>query len=101
LRCKADIKVTAIGAIWNWMAGVLSQHPVCPVRCWGRCAGAQFWAAKSCAVPKECPMTTTNSPVGRAAATPLTFAAQRGGTFPAVLTEDHAEVTAPAGGEPM
>jgi cytochrome P450 len=46
-------------------------------------------------------MTTTNSPAGRAAATPLTFAAQRGGTFPAVLTEDHAEVTAPAGGEPM
>ena len=46
-------------------------------------------------------MTTTNSPAGRVAATPLTFAAQRGGGFPAVLTEDHAEVTAPAGGEPM
>jgi cytochrome P450 len=46
-------------------------------------------------------MTTTNSPAGRAAATPLTFAAQRGGGFPAVLTEDHAEVTAPAGGGPM
>src|SRR6266516_5991677 len=46
-------------------------------------------------------MTTTNSPADRAAATPLTFAAQRGGGFPAVLTEDHAEVTAPAGGEPM
>jgi len=46
-------------------------------------------------------MTTANSPVGRAAATPLTFAAQPGGGFPAVLTEDHAEVAAPAGGEPM
>jgi cytochrome P450 len=46
-------------------------------------------------------MTTINSPAGRAAATPLTFAAQHDGTFPAVLTEDHAEVTAPAGGEPM
>jgi cytochrome P450 len=46
-------------------------------------------------------MTTTDSPAGRAAATPLTFAAQRGGGFPEVLTEDHAEVTAPAGGEPM
>ena len=42
-------------------------------------------------------MTTTDSPAGRATATPLTFAAQRGGVFPAVLTEDHAEVTAPAG----
>ena len=47
-------------------------------------------------------MTTTNySPADRAAATPLTFAAQPGGGFPAVLTEDHAEVAAPAGGEPM
>ena len=46
-------------------------------------------------------MTTTSSPADRAAATPLTFAAQPGGGFPAVLTEDHAEVTAPAGGEPM
>jgi len=46
-------------------------------------------------------MTTTNSPVDRVAATPLSFAAQRGGGFPPVLTEDHAEVTAPAGGEPM
>jgi cytochrome P450 len=46
-------------------------------------------------------MTITDSPADRAAATPLSFAAQRGGGFPAVLTEDHAEVTAPAGGEPM
>ena len=46
-------------------------------------------------------MPTTNSPAARAAETPLTFAAQRGGGFPDVLTEDHAEVTAPAGGEPM
>ncbi len=46
-------------------------------------------------------MTTANSPADRAAATPLTFAAQPGGGFPAVLTEDHAEVAAPAGGEPM
>ena len=46
-------------------------------------------------------MTTTNSPPDRAAATSLTFAAQPGGGFPAVLTEDHAEVRAPAGGEPM
>jgi cytochrome P450 len=46
-------------------------------------------------------MTTTNSPADRAAATPITFAAQRDGGFPAVLTEDDAEVTAPAGGEPM
>jgi len=46
-------------------------------------------------------MTTANSPADRAAASPLTFAAQPGGGFPAVLTEDHAEVAAPAGGEPM
>lgn len=46
-------------------------------------------------------MTITNSPAERAAAAPLTFAAQRGGGFPPVLSEDHAEVTAPAGGEPM
>jgi len=46
-------------------------------------------------------MTTTNSPAERAAATPLTFTAQPGGGFPAVLAEDHAEVVAPAGGEPM
>ena len=46
-------------------------------------------------------MTTTSSPADRAAATSLTFAAQPAGGFPAVLTEDHAEVTAPAGGEPM
>jgi len=46
-------------------------------------------------------MTTTSSPAGRSAATPLTFAAQPGGGFPDVLAEDHAEVVAPAGGEPM
>jgi cytochrome P450 len=46
-------------------------------------------------------MTTTSCPVRRAPADPLTFAAQPGGQFPAVLTEDHAEVMAPAGGEPM
>ena len=46
-------------------------------------------------------MTTTSSPASRAATTPLTFAAQPGGGFPAVLSEDHAEVAAPAGGEPM
>jgi cytochrome P450 len=46
-------------------------------------------------------MTTTSSRAGRATATPLTFAAQPGGGFPDVLAEDHAEVVAPAGGEPM
>jgi cytochrome P450 len=46
-------------------------------------------------------MTTTSSPAGRAAATPLTFAAQPGGGFPGVLADDHAEVVAPAGGDPM
>lgn len=46
-------------------------------------------------------MTITNSPACRATATPIAFAAQRGGGFPAVLTEDDAEVTAPAGGQPM
>src|SRR5690348_1648200 len=84
----------------NWMAGVLSQHPEAPFG-----AGAARWrsilAAASCSAPKECPMTTSNSPADRAAAPPLTFAAQRGGGFPAVLSEDDAEVTAPAGGEPM
>jgi cytochrome P450 len=46
-------------------------------------------------------MTTASSPASRAATAPLTFAAQPGGGFPAVLSEDHAEVAAPAGGEPM
>ena len=46
-------------------------------------------------------MTTTGSPACRAPATPLTFAATPGGQFPAVLTEGHSQVTAPAGGEPM
>lgn len=45
---------------------------------------------------------TTTCPMARpAAAIPLTFAALPGGRFPAVLTEEHAQVTAPAGGEPM
>ena len=46
-------------------------------------------------------MTTTSCPVRRAPADPLTFTAMPGGRFPAVLTEDDARVTAPAGGEPM
>jgi cytochrome P450 len=46
-------------------------------------------------------MTTTSCLAHLAPATPLTFAAVPGGRFPAVLTEDHARVTAPAGGEPM
>lgn len=46
-------------------------------------------------------MTTTSCPVRRAPADPLTFTAMPAGRFPAVLTEDHAQVTAPAGGAPM
>ena len=46
-------------------------------------------------------MTTTSCLAHLAPATPLTFAAVTGGRFPSVLTEDHARVTAPAGGEPM
>lgn len=46
-------------------------------------------------------MTTTCPMAHQAAATPLTFAALPGGRFPSVLTESHAQVTAPAGGEPM
>jgi cytochrome P450 len=45
---------------------------------------------------------TTISPQARpATATPLTFAANPGGRFPSVLTEDDGRVTAPAGGAPM
>jgi cytochrome P450 len=46
-------------------------------------------------------MTTASCPVRRAPADPLTFAAMPDGQFPSVLTEDDAQVTAPAGGEPM
>jgi cytochrome P450 len=46
-------------------------------------------------------MTTTSCPARRAPADPLTFAANPGGQFPPVLSEDQAQVAAPAGGEPM
>jgi len=46
-------------------------------------------------------MTTTCPMARRAPAGPLTFAAEPDGRFPSALTEDHAEVTAPAGGAPM
>jgi 2-hydroxy-5-methyl-1-naphthoate 7-hydroxylase len=46
-------------------------------------------------------MTTTSPQARPAIATPLTFAANPGGRFPSVLTEDDGRVTAPAGGEPM
>ena len=46
-------------------------------------------------------MTTTSPQARPAAATPLTFAADPGGRFPSVLTEDDSRVTAPSGGEPM
>jgi cytochrome P450 len=45
---------------------------------------------------------TTASPEARpATASPLTFAANPGGRFPSVLTDDDGRVTAPTGGEPM
>ncbi len=46
-------------------------------------------------------MTTTSPQARPPSATPLTFAANPGGRFPSVLTEDDGRVTAPAGGEPM
>src|SRR6516164_848654 len=46
-------------------------------------------------------MTTVGPEARPATATPLTFAANPGGRFPSVLTEDDGRVTAPAGGEPM
>src|SRR6516225_3097763 len=46
-------------------------------------------------------MTPTTPQARPAHATPLTFAANPGGRFPSVLTEDDGRVTAPAGGEPM
>ena len=46
-------------------------------------------------------MTTTSPQARPATATPLTFAANPGGRFPSVLTEDDGRVTAPTGGEPM
>jgi len=46
-------------------------------------------------------MTPTTPRAHPAHATPLTFAANPGGRFPSVLTEDDGRVTAPAGGEPM
>jgi cytochrome P450 len=46
-------------------------------------------------------MTTTCPMACGAPAVPLTFAAEPDGRFPSALTEDHAEVTAPAGGAPM
>jgi cytochrome P450 len=46
-------------------------------------------------------MTSTGPQARPAPATPLTFAANPGGRFPSVLTEDDGRVTAPAGGEPM
>lgn len=44
---------------------------------------------------------TTCPMAHRAPDTPLTFAGLPGGRFPSVLTESHAQVSAPAGGEPM
>src|SRR5215472_11347869 len=60
-------------------------------------------AAVGCSVPPEgvTAMTTTSPQARPAAATPLTFAADPGGRFPSVLTEDDSRVTAPSGGEPM
>jgi cytochrome P450 len=46
-------------------------------------------------------MTTASPGAVPAAAAPLTFAANPGGGFPSVLTEDGGRVTAPAGGAPM
>ena len=46
-------------------------------------------------------MMTTSPEARPAAAPPLTFAANPGGRFPPVLTEDDGRVTAPAGGAPM
>src|SRR5215472_15555919 len=73
---------------------------------WG--AGTARWwpsvpAAVGCSVPPEgvTAMTTTSPQARPAAATPLTFAADPGGRFPSVLTEDDSRVTAPSGGEPM
>jgi cytochrome P450 len=62
-----------------------------------------FLAAKCCSGPPEgaTAMTTTIPEAGPATATPLTFAANPGGRFPSVLTEDDGRVTAPAGGAPM
>src|SRR5690349_8839096 len=62
-----------------------------------------FLAANCCSGPPEgaTAMTTTTPEAGPATATPLTFAANPGGRFPSVLTEDDGRVTAPAGGAPM
>jgi cytochrome P450 len=46
-------------------------------------------------------MTATSPEAPPIPAAPLTFAANPGGRFPAVLTEDDGRVTAPAGGGPM
>ncbi|MBO0814444.1 MAG: cytochrome P450, partial [Actinobacteria bacterium] len=46
-------------------------------------------------------MTTTSPEASPAPATPLTFAANPGGRFPSMLTEDGGRVTAPTGGAPM
>src|SRR5262245_6603802 len=90
-RGRLELKARAVP-----QPGALGLRGRVPVR-------LMFLAAKCCPGPPEgaTAMTTTSPEAGPATATPLTFAANPGGRFPSVLTEDDGRVTAPAGGAPM